>query len=94
MKCYFCETELPKLTIDHIVPVYLGGNNLPRNKLKACFKCNQLKGSLMPSEFLEKLETLIKESSSGYERSRLRTIRKNTRKLDKYVKEQIINLIK
>lgn len=94
MKCFYCERELPWLTTDHIVPKALGGANIPKNKIKSCFKCNQLKGPLMPSEFIVKIDNLLKDTPFGHEYERLKTIRKNTIKLDKYVKSSIVNLVR
>lgn len=94
MKCYYCEKDMHWLTTDHIVPVSLNGNNLPKNKIKACHKCNSLKGPLMPAAFIEKIDRLLEETQFGHEFDRLKTIRKNTVKLDEYVKLNLIQLLK
>lgn len=48
-RCYYCgvrgnETECG-LTIDHVVPVSLGGSNAPENLVSACGNCNFGKGA-------------------------------------------------
>ena len=45
--CVYCgETyELHELTLDHVRPKSLGGEDLTSNLVPACHKCNQDKGS-------------------------------------------------
>lgn len=41
--CVYCtETERP-LTLDHVVPVELGGSHAPSNVVTACVRCNSAK---------------------------------------------------
>lgn len=46
-RCVYCgETyDLSKLTLDHVKPRCRGGEDLTRNVVPACRKCNQDKGS-------------------------------------------------
>lgn len=46
-QCVYCgETyELHELTLDHVYPRSLGGEDITTNVLPACKKCNQAKGS-------------------------------------------------
>jgi len=48
-KCFYCRKDLPNgaidYTLDHIVPLILRGNNKPINKVRACYDCNQWKGT-------------------------------------------------
>lgn len=94
MKCFYCEKEYSWLTTDHIVPVSLGGINLPKNKVAACFRCNQLKGPLMPQAFIQKLESMLDETPYGHEYDRIKIMIKNTKRLDEYVKSKIQILVK
>lgn len=45
--CVYCGTALTaeNRTIDHVIPLSLGGSNKARNKVAACITCNGLKGS-------------------------------------------------
>lgn len=46
--CRYChETDIP-LTIDHVVPVALGGSDKPDNLVAACRDCNYGKASTSP----------------------------------------------
>jgi HNH endonuclease len=46
--CRYCGATAPdaKLTIDHVVPVALGGQDAPANLVAACTGCNSGKGSV------------------------------------------------
>ena len=52
-KCMYCNRELGdvQLTIDHFIPLEMGGVNGPSNYLSACRKCNKDKGGQDPKEF-------------------------------------------
>jgi hypothetical protein len=52
--CRYCGAMAPdaKLTVDHVVPVALGGSDDPANLVAACRDCNAGKGSTGPSEEL------------------------------------------
>jgi len=52
-KCEYCGGERP-LTIDHYVPVELGGTDELSNLKAACRSCNKRKGNMSPDEW-EKL---------------------------------------
>ena len=56
-RCVYCgaavtnEPGKPKpssATCDHFIPLSKGGPNTPRNKVLACFACNQAKGDMDP----------------------------------------------
>jgi hypothetical protein len=69
--CFYCrarvspydrnvqEIEMP--SVDHVKPQTEGGIRSNKNKVIACVKCNQLKGSMNPSEFMAFMK--------GYERA-------------------------
>jgi len=50
--CSYCLARLPRLTVDHVVPVMRGGTNAPANLVAACKSCNCAKGTQTPLEFL------------------------------------------
>jgi hypothetical protein len=52
--CRYCGQSAPdvKLTVDHVVPVVLGGSNDPTNLVAACKDCNAGKASVSPSSTL------------------------------------------
>lgn len=52
--CRYCGAMAPdvKLTIDHVIPVALGGSDEPRNLVTACADCNSGKTSTQPDSDL------------------------------------------
>lgn len=52
--CKYCGASAPevKLTVDHVVPVSLGGADTPENLVAACADCNAGKTSTSPEETL------------------------------------------
>jgi hypothetical protein len=55
-KCMYCGRKMGDafMTIDHFVPLELGGKNDVTNYLSACKSCNKSKGSQDPRAWLEK----------------------------------------
>lgn len=53
LKCMYCAKPMGEvqLTIDHFVPLELGGANQPNNYLSACRKCNKSKGNKVPQDW-------------------------------------------
>jgi hypothetical protein len=51
-RCRYCGAAAPDvpLTIDHVIPVALGGDDLPNNLATACRDCNSGKSSVHPSD--------------------------------------------
>jgi hypothetical protein len=49
-KCVYCEVAMGKalLTIDHFIPLELGGKNVHTNYVTACKRCNKDKGMTHP----------------------------------------------
>tara|TARA_B100000131_G_scaffold213207_1_gene204986 strand:- start:9367 stop:9882 length:516 start_codon:yes stop_codon:yes gene_type:complete len=62
-RCQYCDVKvtLKTGTIDHVIPKSRGGKHCWENVVLACSKCNQKKGSKLPSEFH------LKVSSAPYE---------------------------
>jgi hypothetical protein len=50
--CRYCRSKENALTIDHVVPVALGGNDDPSNLVAACRDCNAGKSSATPDQAL------------------------------------------
>jgi len=48
--CRYCRSKDSELTVDHVVPVALGGTDDPGNLVAACRDCNAGKGSTGPGE--------------------------------------------
>lgn len=48
--CRYCRSTEGVLTIDHVVPVTLGGTDEPDNLVACCTDCNAGKSSTSPSE--------------------------------------------
>lgn len=48
--CRYCGAAAPdvKLTVDHVIPVALGGGDEPNNLVTACADCNSGKSSMSP----------------------------------------------
>jgi len=55
--CFYCFTEITEktATIDHFVPLSLGGDDEQTNMVACCRRCNQRKGNMMPIIFMRKL---------------------------------------
>lgn len=51
-KCLYCGKDSVPLNLDHVEPRSKGGSDRPSNLVLACIPCNQKKGSLSISEFL------------------------------------------
>lgn len=54
-QCMYCRRPMGEvqLTIDHFIPLELGGVNDTSNYLSACRKCNRQKGSSIPDEWCQ-----------------------------------------
>jgi hypothetical protein len=53
LKCMYCGAIMGdvQLTVDHFVPLEIGGKNDTSNYLAACRRCNKNKGAQDPKEF-------------------------------------------
>jgi len=56
-QCQYCESVFPKneLTLDHVVPRFLGGKSTWENVVCCCIQCNRRKGSKLLSQTNMKL---------------------------------------
>lgn len=50
MRCQYCGTQHPPLTVDHVIPRSRGGNDTWENLTAACIRCNNRKGNRTPDE--------------------------------------------
>jgi len=60
--CMYCHREMGEvqLTVDHFIPLELGGENHMGNYISACRRCNKDKGKIHP-------KTWLRDSGMGYE---------------------------
>ncbi len=49
-QCQYCSTTRGPLTVDHVLPRYLGGADSWENMVCACQRCNNKKGDRLPEE--------------------------------------------
>lgn len=54
-RCVYCAAPLcwETATLDHVLPLALGGDNRAGNLVTACGRCNRLKGDRLPHEFFQ-----------------------------------------
>ncbi len=54
-RCWYCDASVPpkELTMDHILPLALGGQSSKNNLVPCCKDCNNKKKSMMPMEWEE-----------------------------------------
>ena len=51
-RCYWCGKNVrDKYHVDHVVPLYLGGDHIPENIVISCPPCNQHKQAKHPMDF-------------------------------------------
>jgi hypothetical protein len=70
--CRYCGASAPdaKLTVDHVVPVALGGSDDPSNLVTACVDCNAGKASTAPDAVtIEDVKQLDLRWASAIERA-------------------------
>jgi len=58
-KCACCKSKLIKYHVDHIIPLYLGGTNWPKNLQLLCPPCNQEKHAKDPIDFMRERGFLL-----------------------------------
>ena len=52
-KCVYCDAEVDRMELDHIVPRSKGGSDRVSNLAPCCHKCNLEKGNMLIDEFLK-----------------------------------------
>lgn len=65
LKCMYCYAKMGdvQLTIDHFIPLEMGGVNNTSNFLSACRRCNKDKGSMDPRDWCQ-LKRIVKLSEA------------------------------
>jgi 5-methylcytosine-specific restriction endonuclease McrA len=57
-RCFYCreEVRLQDAVLDHVVPVFEGGDHTYRNVVLSCFRCNASKAARSAKDFLHSLK--------------------------------------
>lgn len=50
-RCWWCGEPMSKPTVDHLIPLARGGQNVASNIVLACRSCNSRKGAKLPHEW-------------------------------------------
>ncbi len=66
-RCQYCGASVPpkELTMDHIVPLAMGGSSSKGNIAACCKACNTRKKTMMPIEWQHYLESLGQAVDEG-----------------------------
>ena len=56
-RCELCGQRLlfEEMTLDHIVPLSMGGEDSMENLQTACYACNQFKSNILPDDFMDRI---------------------------------------
>ncbi len=56
-RCELCGQRLllSNMTLDHIVPLSMGGKDDMENLQASCFACNQFKSNILPDDFMDRI---------------------------------------
>lgn len=56
-RCELCGQQLllEDLTLDHIIPLAMGGEDSMDNLQASCFACNQFKNNILPDAFMDRI---------------------------------------
>lgn len=49
-RCQYCGNKVTQMTVDHVIPKNLGGQDIWENLVAACPKCNNKKGQRTPDQ--------------------------------------------
>lgn len=78
--CRYCRSTEDALTVDHVTPVALGGNDAPENLVACCKDCNAGKTSTSPDEGTL---TMLTDAQIAYERARATVVAREQAKARK-----------
>jgi 5-methylcytosine-specific restriction endonuclease McrA len=64
-QCSYCDQKVSpkKLTMDHIVPISLGGRTTRNNVTPACKECNTKKKTLLPFEWQKYVNKRLQDNT-------------------------------
>ena len=56
-RCELCGQRLlfENMTLDHIIPLSMGGKDSMENLQASCFACNQFKSNILPDDFMDRI---------------------------------------
>ncbi len=60
-RCELCGRKIlyNNMTLDHIVPLAMGGEDAESNLQCTCKACNEFKGRILPEEFLDRISSIF-----------------------------------
>lgn len=60
-RCVLCGREilLKDISIDHVIPLSMGGADSVENLQCTCAECNRFKANILPSDFTERISTIF-----------------------------------
>ncbi len=54
--CHYCRLKLTvEVSVDHILPRSAGGQDIAKNLVACCLKCNKNKGSISYESYVERI---------------------------------------
>ena len=56
-RCELCGQRLllENMTLDHVIPLSMGGEDSMENLQAACYACNQFKSNILPEDFMDRI---------------------------------------
>lgn len=60
-RCYLCGRKIlyKDMTLDHVLPLAMGGADEVENLSCSCLTCNQFKGSILSDSFMERISDIF-----------------------------------
>lgn len=60
-RCYLCGRKITykDMSLDHVIPLAMGGADEVENLTCTCFTCNQFKGSILQNDFVERITQIF-----------------------------------
>lgn len=79
--CHWCGQAIgdAEYTIDHVIPLSRGGQNVASNIAISCAKCNERKGASLPAEFLQRTNGAASRSGASQANASARRRRSRNR---------------
>lgn len=57
--CFYCGTTPSQPTVDHVIPLTMGGGSISNNVVYCCKPCNMAKADHLPDDWYCVLQTLL-----------------------------------